>query len=74
MCTARERLDVQRLRVVPVDAVADGAQQRQVAQALRRVGSAGHPAMLPRSAAMNQNLPSIRLRQPRRSVLSPEHG
>jgi hypothetical protein len=39
---AGERLDVQRLRVLPVDPVADAAQPREVAQALRRGGSAGH--------------------------------
>ena len=33
---AGERLDVQRLRVLPVDPVADAAQPREVAQALRR--------------------------------------
>jgi hypothetical protein len=36
------RLDVQRLRVVPADPVADAAQPREVAQVLRRDGSAGH--------------------------------
>ena len=40
---AGERLDVQRLRVLPVDPVADAAQPREVAQALLRGGSAGHP-------------------------------
>jgi hypothetical protein len=39
---AGERLDVQRLRVLPVDPVADPAQPREVAQVLRRGGSAGH--------------------------------
>jgi hypothetical protein len=39
---AGERLDVQRLRVLPVDPVSDAAQQREVAQVLRRGGSAGH--------------------------------
>jgi Lhr-like helicase len=39
---AGERLDVQRLRVLPVDPVADAAQPREVAQVLRRSGSAGH--------------------------------
>src|SRR5215211_497923 len=39
---AGERLDVQRLRVLPVDPVADAAQQREVAQVLHRGGSAGH--------------------------------
>jgi hypothetical protein len=37
-----ECLDVQRLRVLPVDPVADAAQPREVAQVLRRGGSAGH--------------------------------
>jgi hypothetical protein len=32
---AGERLDDQRLRVLPVDPVADAAQQREVAQVLR---------------------------------------
>jgi hypothetical protein len=39
---AGERLDVQRLRVLPVDPVANAAQPREVAQVLRRGGSAGH--------------------------------
>jgi hypothetical protein len=39
---AGERLDVQRLRVLPVDPVADAAQPREVAQVLHRGGSAGH--------------------------------
>jgi len=39
---AGERLDVQRLRVLPVDPVADAAQPREVAQVLRRGGPAGH--------------------------------
>jgi hypothetical protein len=39
---AGERLDVQRLRVLPVDPVANATQPRQVAQALRRRPSAGH--------------------------------
>ena len=42
MHAAGERLDVQRLRVLPVDPVADAAQPREVAQALRLGGSAGH--------------------------------
>src|ERR1700710_2939128 len=37
-----ERLDVQRLRVLPVDAVADAAQHGEVAQALGGGGRAGH--------------------------------
>jgi hypothetical protein len=40
---AGERLDVQRLRVLPVDPVADTPEPREVAQLLRRCGSAGHP-------------------------------
>jgi hypothetical protein len=36
---AGERLDVQRLRVLPVDPVADAAQPREVAQVLRRGGT-----------------------------------
>ena len=39
---AGERLDVQRLRVLPVDPVANAAQPREVAQVLRRGWSAGH--------------------------------
>jgi hypothetical protein len=39
---ARERLDVQRLRVLAVDPVANAAQAREVAKVLRRGGSAGH--------------------------------
>src|SRR6266849_4637942 len=39
---AGERLDVLRLRVLPVDPVADAAQPREVAQVPRRGGSAGH--------------------------------
>ena len=46
MRAAGERLDVQRLRVVPVDPVADAAQPREVAQVLRLDGSAGHPSIL----------------------------
>jgi hypothetical protein len=42
MSAAGERLDVQRLRVLPVDPVADPAQPRQVAQTLFRGGPAGH--------------------------------
>jgi len=38
---AGERLDVQRLDVLPVDPVANAAQQREVAQVLRCGGSAG---------------------------------
>jgi len=37
---AGERLDVQRLGVLPVDPVADAAQPREVAQVLRRAGVA----------------------------------
>jgi putative membrane protein len=39
---AGERFDVQRLRVLPVDPVADAAQPREIAQVLLRGGSAGH--------------------------------
>jgi hypothetical protein len=42
MYAAGERLDVQRLRVLPVDPVANAAQQREVAQVLLSGGSAGH--------------------------------
>src|SRR5205807_8892525 len=47
---AGERLDVQRLRVLSVDPVADAAQPREVAQVLRRGGSAGHLRIVPRRA------------------------
>src|SRR6266545_4173631 len=40
---AGERLDVQRLRVLPVEPIANAAQPRKVAQVLHRSGSAGHP-------------------------------
>jgi hypothetical protein len=43
---AGQRLDVQRLRVLPVDPVPDTAQPRKVAQVLRRGGSAGHQCIL----------------------------
>jgi hypothetical protein len=39
---AGKRLNVQRLHILPVDPVADAAQPREVAQVLRRSGSAGH--------------------------------
>src|SRR4051812_46280475 len=39
---AGERLDVQRLRILPIDPVTHAAQQREVAQVLLRRGSAGH--------------------------------
>jgi hypothetical protein len=39
---AGQGLDVQRLGILPVDPVADATQQREVAQVLRRGGSAGH--------------------------------
>ena len=43
MRAAGERLDVQRLRVLPVDPVADAAQPGEVAEVLWRNRSAGHP-------------------------------
>jgi hypothetical protein len=43
---AGERLDVQRLRVLPVDPVPDTAQPREVAQVLFRGESAGHLVIL----------------------------
>jgi hypothetical protein len=52
---AGERLDVQRLGVLPVDPVADAAQQREVAQVLRRRWSAGH---LQNRATSRRSLPS----------------
>jgi hypothetical protein len=39
---AGQRLDVQRLRVLPIDPVANAAQPREVAQVLRCGGFAGH--------------------------------
>jgi hypothetical protein len=39
---AGERLDVQRLRVLPVDPIADAAQPREITQVLRRGRSARH--------------------------------
>jgi hypothetical protein len=53
--TPGERLDVQRLRILPVDPVADAAQPREVAQVLRRGGSAGH---LRDRATSHRSLPS----------------
>ena len=49
MHTSRQRLDVQRQRVLAVDAVAHAAQQREVAQTLlgRRTG---HGPIVPRGA------------------------
>jgi len=41
-----ERLDIQRLRILPVDPVADPAQPRKVVQVLRLGGSGGHPCSL----------------------------
>jgi len=38
---ASKRLDVQRLRIVPIDPIADATQQREVAQALFG-GATGH--------------------------------
>ena len=68
-----ERLDVQWLRVLPVDPVADAAQPREVAQALVRGGSAGHPLSLfvrhglPRRAELAL-LVSLVLADPNRDV------
>ena len=45
-----ERLDVQRLRVLPVDPVSNAAQPHEVAKVLRRVGPAGHLEIMPRRA------------------------
>src|SRR5206468_5127305 len=45
--TEGERLDVQRLRVLPVDPVADPAKPREVEQVLRRGGSGGHRGIMP---------------------------
>jgi hypothetical protein len=42
MCTPGERLDVQGLRVLPVDPVANSAQPHKFAQALLLGGSSGH--------------------------------
>jgi hypothetical protein len=40
---ARECLDVERLRVVAIDAIAHPAQQREITQALHLIRFAGHP-------------------------------
>jgi hypothetical protein len=56
---AGERLDVQRLRILPVDPVADTAKPCEVAQVLRRGRSAGHLCML--STRHNVIIPSERL-------------
>jgi hypothetical protein len=45
---AGERLDVQRLRVLPVDPVANAAQPREVAQVLRCGGLLVTCAIVPR--------------------------
>jgi hypothetical protein len=47
---AGERLDVQRLRVLLVDPVADGVQPREIAQALRRHGLLVTCEIVPRRA------------------------
>jgi len=52
----RERLDVQRLRVLPVDPIANTAQPREVAQVLRRGGTAAHS----RDRANRKGRPSSR--------------
>jgi hypothetical protein len=58
-----ERLDVQRLSVLPVDPVANAAQPREVAQMLLCGGSAGHlrdRATSPRSCLMPLASPTPR--------------
>ena len=42
MRAAGQRLDIQRLRVLPVDSVPDAAQPGEVAQVLFRGGPGGH--------------------------------
>ena len=50
---AGERLDVQRLRVLPVDPVADAAQPGEVAQVLLGGRRGGHREMVPQRRAMS---------------------
>src|SRR5207244_1478121 len=47
MRAAGERVDVQRFRVLPVDPVADAAEQREIAQVVIGGGSAGHLQIVP---------------------------
>ncbi|GAB3204371.1 hypothetical protein GCM10027262_05300 [Nocardia tengchongensis] len=50
MRVARQRLHIQRLRVLPIDAVPDPPQPRQIPQALFLAGFARHPPMVARCA------------------------
>ncbi|GCD89014.1 hypothetical protein NLS1_10200 [Nocardioides sp. LS1] len=47
MRVARERLDVERLRVVAVDPVPDAPEAHEVAQTLLLRGAAGHALIVP---------------------------
>jgi len=49
---ASQRLDVEGLRVIPVDPVANAPQQRQVAQTLRLGWSRGHREIVPPRAGL----------------------
>jgi hypothetical protein len=44
---AGERLDIQRLRVLPIDPVANAAKQREITQTLHIGRFRGHPVMMP---------------------------
>ena len=57
---AGERLDVQRLRVLPVDPVADAAQPREVAQVLRRGGFCWSPVRSCHTATESRRAPPRR--------------
>jgi len=56
---AGQRLDVERLGLLAIDAVADAAQSREVAKILRRRRSGGHPGHdLPRTTAILEHAAS----------------
>jgi Zn-dependent protease/CBS domain-containing protein len=58
---AGERLDVQRLRVLPVDPVADAAQPHEIGQVLLRARCPGHLGIVPRRAySTSSNTPRYR--------------
>jgi hypothetical protein len=54
-----ERLDVERLRVLPVDAIADAAKPRELAQALPRSGVGRHLRIVLRTGALGFALPRL---------------
>jgi hypothetical protein len=56
-----ERLDVERLRVLPVDAIADAAKPPELAQALRRSWFVRHLRIVPRTGALGFALPRLAL-------------